>query len=199
MSRDALDYGLPVSIPNNVVRNVTLDAPGGLGGSSSEGELNISPTRTTLDKPFTLSFDIEDNGSLLASWQVPFDEGTAGSAVPLSGARPDRMVGGPTEARFRRNMSSTTRSTSPPPPYSLPRSYRSSAGSTHTGHHITSWSVGLRVWTSGPTYRKLSRSRLQFGLSKRSRTYKSTPARSSRCRSKSLKKRRRRSWMQKPS
>ena len=76
--QDALDYGLPVSIPNNVVRNVTLDAPGGLGGSSSEGELNISPTRTTLDKPFTLSFDIEDNGRLLASWQVPFDEGTAG-------------------------------------------------------------------------------------------------------------------------
>ncbi len=76
--QDALDYGLPVTIPDKVVGSATLDAPGGLGGSSSEGELTIGPSRTMLDEPFTLSFDVEDNDELMASWQVQFGEGTAG-------------------------------------------------------------------------------------------------------------------------
>ena len=67
-----------MSIPDKAVRNVTLDAPGGLGGSSSEGELSIGPSRTMLGEPFTLSFDVETKDRLLASWQVQVDEGTAG-------------------------------------------------------------------------------------------------------------------------
>ncbi len=79
MIRDALGYGLDVSIPKRVISGVTIDAPAGLGGSFTEAELNLSPTNTRLDQPVTVPVDIMDGSKLIASCPVHFTERTAGT------------------------------------------------------------------------------------------------------------------------
>ena len=68
--QSAFDYGLPVSIPSEAVKNFTLDAPAGLGGSFSGGELSIRSTPTLLDEPLTLALNFMEGNNLLASWPV---------------------------------------------------------------------------------------------------------------------------------
>ena len=79
MIRDALGYGLDVSIPQRVISGVTIDAPAGLGGSFTEAELNLSPTNTRLDQAVTVPVDIMDGSKLIASCPVHFTERTAGT------------------------------------------------------------------------------------------------------------------------
>ena len=76
--QDSLGYGLGVTIPNRMISSVTIDAPSGLGGSFSGGELDIFPSNTRLDEPVTLALDIMDGDKLIASCPVHLTERTGG-------------------------------------------------------------------------------------------------------------------------
>lgn len=82
----ALDYGYPVSIPSQVVEGVNLDAPGGLGGSLTDVEIDVRPANPAMDDPIPFWFDIVDGERLLASWRVDMTERSEGfRGVVLSG------------------------------------------------------------------------------------------------------------------
>ena len=72
--QDALDYGYAVSIPRQVVEDVTLDAPGGLGGSLTDVEIDLRSANTAMDAPIPLWFDLLDGDRLLASWRADMSE-----------------------------------------------------------------------------------------------------------------------------
>ena len=76
--QEALGYGLEVTIPSRMTGSVTIDAPAGLGGEFSAGELTISPADTELDEPVTLGLDITDGDELIASCPVHLTERTGG-------------------------------------------------------------------------------------------------------------------------
>ena len=76
--QDALGYGLEATIPDRLTGGVTIDAPSGLGGSFTKGELNIFPTNTKLDKPVTLALDIMDGDKPIASCPFHLTEQAAG-------------------------------------------------------------------------------------------------------------------------
>ena len=76
--QDSLGYGLGVTIPHRMISSVTIDAPSGLGGSFSGGELDIFPTNTKLDEPVTLALDILDGDKLITSCPVDLTERTGG-------------------------------------------------------------------------------------------------------------------------
>ncbi len=76
--QDALNYGLGATIPPNMVRSVTVDAPSGLGGSFTEAEINLLPSNSALDEPISLALDIIDEDKLIASWPVNLTERTGG-------------------------------------------------------------------------------------------------------------------------
>ena len=76
--QDSLGYGLGVTIPHRMISSVTIDAPSGLGGSFSGGELDIFPTNTKLDEPVTLALDIMDGDKLITSCPVDLTERTGG-------------------------------------------------------------------------------------------------------------------------
>lgn len=76
--RDTLDYGLGATIPPSMVKGVTVDAPSGLGGSFPEAEISLLPLNSALDEPVTLSLDILDGDTILASWPVHLTERTEG-------------------------------------------------------------------------------------------------------------------------
>ena len=76
--QESLGYGSEVAIPRRMIGSVTIDAPSGLGGSFSGGELNIFPANTKLDEPGTLALDIMDGGKLIAGCPVHLTEQTGG-------------------------------------------------------------------------------------------------------------------------
>ena len=76
--QDSLGYGLAVTIPNRMISSVTIDAPSGLGGNFTEGELNLFPTNTRLHEPVTLAMDIMDGDKFIASCPVHLTERTGG-------------------------------------------------------------------------------------------------------------------------
>ena len=75
---NALDFGLPVTIPRHLVSDVTLDAPSGLGGSFPGADINLIPINTTLEEPITLSLITMDGDRLIASCPVHLTERTSG-------------------------------------------------------------------------------------------------------------------------
>ena len=74
----ALNYGLEATIPPRMISSVTIDAPSGLGGSFTEGEINLLPTSTRLDEPVTLALKVMDGDRLLAICPVHLTEQTRG-------------------------------------------------------------------------------------------------------------------------
>ena len=111
--QNALDYGLGVNIPPQSVSSITLDAPAGLGGSFTGGELEILPASGWLDEPVTLSLNIMDGDRLLASCPVRLTKQTSGlkgsvlTGTDSSGWLETRLtvnaVAGKLSAEFRLN------------------------------------------------------------------------------------------------
>ena len=84
--QNALNYGLGATIPPHMVDSVTVDAPLGLAGDFTETELTLIPINS-LDEPVTLSLDIMDGDTILASWPVQLTERTSGlRGFTLTGA-----------------------------------------------------------------------------------------------------------------
>ena len=84
--QNALNYGLEATIPPHMVDSVTVDAPLGLAGDFTETELTLIPINS-LDEPVTLSLDIMDGDTILASWPVHLTERTSGlRGFTLTGA-----------------------------------------------------------------------------------------------------------------
>ena len=75
---DALEYGLEATMLSRMIRSLTIDAPSGLGGDFTGGELKISPTNTGLDEPVTLALDIMDEDRVIASCPLHLTERTGG-------------------------------------------------------------------------------------------------------------------------
>ena len=76
--QNALDYGLEVTMPPRMISSVTIDAPSGLGGSFTGGEIDILSTSRRLDETVTLALDVMDGDRLLASCPVHLTEQTRG-------------------------------------------------------------------------------------------------------------------------
>lgn len=75
--QNALNYGLEATIPPHMVASVTVDAPFGVAGDFTETELTLIPINS-LDEPVTLSLDIMEGDTILASWPVHLTERTNG-------------------------------------------------------------------------------------------------------------------------
>ena len=76
--QNALDYGLGVNIPPQLVRNIMVDAPSGLGGNFTGGEIDILSTSRRLEETITLALDVMDGDGLLASCPIHLSERTTG-------------------------------------------------------------------------------------------------------------------------
>ena len=76
--QNALNYGLAATIPSGMISSVTVDAPSGLGGSFTEGEINLMPISTKLDEPISIALKVMDGDTLLASCPVHLVERTVG-------------------------------------------------------------------------------------------------------------------------
>ena len=76
--QDALDYGLEIDIPSEMIANIKLDAPSGLGGSFTGGYLHLSPNNPTLSEPLPLTLTVMDGNKPLASVPVEITERTGG-------------------------------------------------------------------------------------------------------------------------
>ena len=76
--QEALEYGKSVTLPGRVVKEVTLDAPGGLGGDLSGGELSLWPLYTELEESVTLPLDIMDGDDLVISCAMVLTQRTSG-------------------------------------------------------------------------------------------------------------------------
>ena len=76
--REALEYGTSVTLPGRLVKGMTLDAPGGLGGDLVVGEFSLWPLDTELEERVTLSLDIMDGDDLVISCPIVFTKLTSG-------------------------------------------------------------------------------------------------------------------------
>ena len=76
--QNALDYGLEVTIPPRMISSVTIDAPSGLGGSFTGGEIDVLPTSRRLNEPVTLALKVMDSYRILASCPIHLTEQTRG-------------------------------------------------------------------------------------------------------------------------
>ena len=77
--QNALDYGLEATVPSRMISSVVVDAPSGLGGSFTGGEIDILSTSRVLEESVTLALEVMDDDRLLASCPVHLTEGTRGS------------------------------------------------------------------------------------------------------------------------
>ncbi len=75
---DALDYGTPVTLQGEAIKEITLDAPAGLGGSFSGGYLSIHSSVEKLDDPIHLQLNVVDGDNVLVSWPVQVTHRTDG-------------------------------------------------------------------------------------------------------------------------
>ena len=76
--QNALNYGLEVTIPPHMISSVTIDAPSGLGGNFTGGEVDVLSTSRRLDEIVTLALDVMDGDRLLASCPIHLTEQTIG-------------------------------------------------------------------------------------------------------------------------
>ena len=74
----AFDYGLPVTIPESAMASMTIDAPAGLGGTLTGGELRLESATVTLEEPLTLALNVMEGDDLQASWPVRVTEKRGG-------------------------------------------------------------------------------------------------------------------------
>ena len=77
--QNALDYGLEATIPSGMISSIVVDAPSGLGGSFTGGEIDILSTSRVLEERVTLALEVMDVDRTLASCPVHLTEGTRGS------------------------------------------------------------------------------------------------------------------------
>ena len=75
---DALDYGTPVTLQGEAVKEIALDAPAGIGGSFSGGYLSIHSKVERLNEPIPLLLNIVDGDNILVSWPVQITHRTDG-------------------------------------------------------------------------------------------------------------------------
>ena len=66
--QNALDYGLEATIPSRMIGSVVVDAPSGLGGSFTGGEIDILSTSRRLEEAVTLALEVMDGDRLLEVW-----------------------------------------------------------------------------------------------------------------------------------
>ena len=75
---EALGYGLEVTLPRRMISSLTVDAPAGLGGNFTEGELSLFPIDTRLHEPVAIGLDIMDGDNLMVSCPIRLIERTGG-------------------------------------------------------------------------------------------------------------------------
>lgn len=75
---ESLGYGLAVEIPDRLISNLSIDAPSGLGGDFTIGELKLWPVDTHLDEAAAIRLDIIDGDDRIASCSVRLTERTGG-------------------------------------------------------------------------------------------------------------------------
>ena len=63
--QNALDYGLEATIPSRMIHSIVVDAPSGLGGSFTGGEIDILSTSRRLEEAVTLALEVMDVDRLL--------------------------------------------------------------------------------------------------------------------------------------
>ena len=76
--KNSLDYGLGVTIPSHLISDMTVDAPGGLGGSFTGCVIDIIPTDTKLDAPVVIALDVMDGNRVQVSWPIRLTERNEG-------------------------------------------------------------------------------------------------------------------------
>ncbi len=76
--QNALDYGLDVKIPPHLVGSIMVNAPSGLGGNFSGGEISLFSTNEGLRETITVALEVMDDGKLLASCPVHLNKQTMG-------------------------------------------------------------------------------------------------------------------------
>ena len=105
--QNALDYGLEANIPSRLVGSVVVDAPSGLGGSFTGGEIDILSTSRRLEEAVTLSLEVLDVDRPLASCPIHLTEGTRGSkgstfsGTDSSGWLQIQLTANPVAGQFR--------------------------------------------------------------------------------------------------
>ena len=78
MVQESLGYGLAVDIPARLITNLNIDAPSGLGGDLTGGELKLWPVDTDLEEAVTIWLDIMKGDERIASCLVRLTEQTGG-------------------------------------------------------------------------------------------------------------------------
>ena len=63
--QNALDYGLEATIPSRMINSIVVDAPSGLGGSFTGGEIDILSTSRRLEEAVTQALEVMDVDRLL--------------------------------------------------------------------------------------------------------------------------------------
>ena len=76
--KNALSFGMEATIPPSMVSSLVVDAPAGLGGSFTGGEISLLSSLKALKEPLLLSVDIKDEDRLLASWPIRLTERSTG-------------------------------------------------------------------------------------------------------------------------
>lgn len=68
-----LRYGSPVDLPAAVIRDLSVDMPGGLGIADASGGIKIGPTRSAADRPSRVTWAIIPPDSMQPVAQLVFD------------------------------------------------------------------------------------------------------------------------------
>lgn len=76
--QNALDYGLDVKIPPELVGSVVVDAPSGLGGNFANSEIDLFSTNQGLREAITVVLEIMEDDKLLASCPIHLNKQTTG-------------------------------------------------------------------------------------------------------------------------
>ncbi len=80
--RAALDYGLELDLPSKMISSITVDAPLGLGGKFTGGDLHLFPSTPKLDEPIPILLAVMDEDIRIASLPAEI----TGRTVGLKGA-----------------------------------------------------------------------------------------------------------------
>ena len=89
--QNALDYGLEATIPSRMISSVVVDAPSGLGGSFTGGEIDILSTSRVLEESVTLALEVMDVDRAPSKLSSPI-------SLKAPEAPKDQYLAGPTVA-----------------------------------------------------------------------------------------------------
>lgn len=76
--QDALDYRLELNVPSEMIGSTTIDAPFGLGGSFTGGELHLFPNSPKLEEPLPVGLIVMDGNRHLAGLPIEITDRTVG-------------------------------------------------------------------------------------------------------------------------